>query len=140
MENKIERFIIAQEKDYQKALQEIKNGKKTSHWIWYIFPELKGLGKSKTSMYYGITNLQEAKDYYNNDYLRNHLIEICEQLLSIDKDIKEIFGYPDYLKVKSCITLFEIVAKEEMVFKKIMDKFYNGERDQITIQKLEENQ
>ena len=69
-----------------------------------------------------------------------NLIEICEQLLFIDKDIKEIFGYPDYLKVQSCITLFEIVAKEETVFKKIIDKFYKGERDKITIQRLEENQ
>ena len=139
MDNNIERFIIAQNRDYEKALQEIKNGKKTSHWIWYIFPQLKGLGNSTTSMYYGINNIEEAREYYNNDYLRNNLLEICNALLLLDNNIRNIFGYPDYLKVHSCVTLFEIVAKDEIVFKKIIDKFYNGKRDNNTINLLNNN-
>lgn len=139
MDNNIERFIIAQKKDYEKALQEIKNGKKTSHWIWYIFPQLKGLGNSTTSTYYGINNIEEAREYYNNDYLRNNLLEICNALLLLDNNIRNIFGYPDYLKVHSCVTLFEIVAKDEEVFKKIIDKFYNGKRDNNTINILNNN-
>ena len=139
MDNNIERFIIAQNRDYEKALQEIKNGKKTSHWIWYIFPQLKGLGNSTTSMYYGINNIEEAREYYNNDYLRNNLLEICNALLLLDNNIRNIFGYPDYLKVHSCVTLFEMVAKDEIVFKKIIDKFYNGKRDNNTINLLNNN-
>ena len=139
MDNNIERFIIAQKRDYEKALQEIKNGKKTSHWIWYIFPQLKGLGNSTTSMYYGINNIEEAREYYNNDYLRNNLLEICNALLLLDNNIRNIFGYPDYLKVHSCVTLFEMVAKDEIVFKKIIDKFYNGKRDNNTINLLNNN-
>ena len=139
MDNNIERFIIAQKRDYEKALQEIKNGKKTSHWIWYIFPQLKGLGNSTTSMYYGINNIEEAREYYNNDYLRNNLLEICNALLLLDNNIRNIFGYPDYLKVHSCVTLFEMVAKDEIIFKKIIDKFYNGKRDNNTINLLNNN-
>ena len=139
MDNNIERFINAQKRDYEKALQEIKNGKKTSHWIWYIFPQLKGLGNSTTSMYYGINNIEEAREYYNNDYLRNNLLEICNALLLLDNNIRNIFGYPDYLKVHSCVTLFEMVAKDEIIFKKIIDKFYNGKRDNNTINLLNNN-
>lgn len=136
METGINRFIKAQEKDYANALREIKNGKKTSHWIWYIFPQLQGLGRSSISNYYGIKDLAEAKEYMNNDYLKNNLLEICQKLLLLNNDIKDIFGYPDYLKVQSCLTLFEIVSPEESVFREVLNKFYNGEIDSNTINLL----
>lgn len=131
----LERFIEKQKIYYDKALAEIKNGYKSSHWIWFIFPQLKGLGNSNYSDYYGISNLEEAKEYYNNEYLKNNLIEISKSLLSIEnKNIKHILHYPDNLKIKSCMTLFEIVDPEQPVFKKVLDKYYSGNRDSKTIE------
>ena len=96
----LERFIEAQERDYESALKEIKNGKKETHWIWYIFPQLKGLGMSYYADYYGIENLEEAKAYFENEYLRNHLLEITDSLLSIPThNILEVVDSPDDLKL-----------------------------------------
>ncbi len=129
----LNRFIEAQNKDYDKALNEIKNGKKLTHWIWYIFPQLKELGFSNTSIYYGISSIEEAKEYLKNEYLNNHLIEITKALLSLENnDIEDVFGYPDNLKVKSCMTLFYYASNNE-IFKKVIDKFYNGEFDINTV-------
>lgn len=129
----LNRFIEAQNKNYNVALNEIKNGKKLTHWIWYIFPQLKELGFSNTSLYYGISSIEEAKEYLKNEYLNNHLIEITEALLNLEnKDIVEVLGYPDNLKVKSCMTLFYYASNNE-IFKKVIDKFYNGEFDINTI-------
>ena len=129
----LNRFIEAQNKDYDKALNEIKNGKKITHWIWYIFPQLKELGFSNTSIYYGISSIEEAKKNIKNEYLNNHLIEITKALLSLENnDIEDVFGYPDNLKVKSCMTLFYYASNNE-IFKKVIDKFYNGEFDINTV-------
>ena len=129
----LNRFIEAQNKNYNVALNEIKNGKKLTHWIWYIFPQLKELGFSNTSLYYGISSIEEAKEYLKNEYLNNHLIEITEALLNLEnKDIVEVLGYPDNLKVKSCMTLFYYASNNE-IFKKVIDKFYNGEFDINTV-------
>ena len=129
----LNRFIEAQNKDYDKALNEIKNGKKLTHWIWYIFPQLKELGFSNTSIYYGISSIEEAKENLKNEYLNNHLIEITKALLSLENnDIEDVFGYPDNLKVKSCMTLFYYASNNE-IFKKVIDKFYNGEFDINTV-------
>ena len=132
--NSLDRFIKAQEKSYKVALKEIKNGHKETHWIWYIFPELKGLGKSDTALYYGIIDLEEARSYLENDYLRSNLIEISEALLNLDNNITDILGYPDNLKVKSCMTLFYYANPNIKIFKKVLDKFYNGEFDNNTIE------
>ncbi len=132
--NSLDRFIKAQEKSYKVALKEIKNGHKETHWIWYIFPELKGLGKSDTALYYGIIDLEEARRYLENDYLRSNLIEISEALLNLDNNIIDILGYPDNLKVKSCMTLFYYANPNIKIFKKVLDKFYNGEFDNNTIE------
>ena len=130
----LERFIKAQKQDYEKALKEIKNGKKLTHWIWYIFPQIKGLGYSEISKYYGIDDLAEAKAYLQNEYLRNNLLEITEALLNLDSNNPtEILGYPDDLKVKSCMTLFNYADQNILIFKKIIDKYYNGEFDNKTI-------
>lgn len=130
----ISRFLNMQEKYYPAALQEIKNGCKTSHWIWYIFPQVKGLGKSYESEYYGIDGIEEAREYYNNKQLHDNLIEITDAVLA-HKDRKtayEIFGGIDSLKLKSCMTLFDMVEPES-VFSEVLEAFFNGKRDILTI-------
>ena len=130
----LDRFIKAQERDYNIALEEIKLGHKQSHWVWYIFPQLKGLGYSEMAQYYAIKNVEEAKAYVNNKYLYGNLIEICQELLKIpSNDILDIMGYPDNLKLCSSMTLFNIVKPDEDIFKKILNKYYDGKTDSKTI-------
>lgn len=136
MKSDLERFLKAQERDYATALNEIKKGRKTSHWIWYIFPQIAGLGFSSTSKYYSIKDKNEAIEYLNNKILRKRLIEICEVLLSLENnDATYVMGYPDDLKLKSSMTLFNEVSDID-IFKKVLDKFYNGEKDEMTISLL----
>ena len=133
--SELDRFIRAQEYNYSDALKEIKNGQKISHWMWYVFPQIKGLGKSDTAKWYAIKDLQEAKDYLNNEVLSNRLEQICKALLDLDcNDAYKIFGSPDDMKLKSSMTLFEIAAPENKIFKRVLDKYFNGERDQKTIE------
>ena len=133
----LDRFIKAQERDYPVALQEIKSGRKQSHWIWYIFPQIRGLGYSETAQYYSIEDVEEAKAYLNNKYLHNNLVEICQELLKLkSNDIVYIMGYPDNLKLCSSMTLFNAVAPDEEVFKKVLDKYYNGKLDIKTLEIL----
>ncbi len=135
----LERFIKAQKQDYERALKEIKNCKKLTHWIWYIFPQIRGLGYSEISYYYGIDDLEEAKAYLQNEYLRNNLLEITTALLNLDSNNPtEILGYPDDLKVKSCMTLFNYADESILIFKKVIDKYYNGEFDNKTIALIKE--
>lgn len=135
----IDRFIKMQELYYEVALSEIKDGYKRTHWIWYIFPQLKGLGQSYNSEYYGLDSVDEVIEYMKNPYLRNNMIEICNELYKLDDSIENIFGYPDYLKLNSCMTLFEYSIPEEKIFGKIIYKFYNGKRDSVTLEMLESN-
>ena len=136
--NDLNRFIEAQERDYEIALREIKEGHKRSHWIWYIFPQLDSLGHSYMSKYYGIKDENEAKEYINNEYLKNHLLEISNELLKLkNKNISDIMGYPDDLKLKSCMTLFDYVSSYD-VFDKVLSKYYNGLRDEVTLNILKE--
>lgn len=131
------RFLDAQEKTYNQALQEIKNGYKETHWIWFIFPQLLGLGESYAATYYGIKNLEEAEMYLDNDILRNRLIEITEALLNVNGlTIEQIVGYPDNLKIQSCMTLFNAVDPSFEVFKEVLDKYYDGLEDEATIRML----
>ena len=130
----LERFIKAQERDYDMALKEIRIGHKYNHWMWYIFPQLEGLGGSEMSYFYSIKSLEEARCYLDNEILRGHLMEISEALLKLDSnDILDILGYPDNLKLKSCMTLFLCVEPENVVFKKVLEKFYNGKEDSNTL-------
>ena len=132
--SELDRFIRAQEYNYSDALKEIKNGQKISHWMWYVFPQIKGLGKSDTAKWYAIKDLQEAKDYLNNEVLSNRLEQICKALLELDcNDAYKIFGSPDDMKLKSSMTLFEIAAPENKILKNVLDKYFNGERDQKTV-------
>ena len=136
-EYNLKRFLDAQERDYSTALQEIKNGKKCSHWMWYIFPQIGGLGLSPTAQYYAIANIQEAKESMRNLVLKAHMLEMCAVLLQLDnKDATKIFGYPDNLKLKSSMTLFALAKPECEVFQKVLDKYFQGERDQRTIEIL----
>lgn len=133
----LDRFLKAQERDYETALSEIRSGRKRSHWIWYIFPQVKGLGFSSTSEFYGIDGLDEAKAYLENAVLQEHLVEISKALLSLgSSDAGEVMGYPDDLKLRSSMTLFSEAAPEQEVFRKVLDKFYGGEKDRKTLEIL----
>lgn len=143
MKYDLKRFIIAQDMDYEKALQEIKNGQKETHWMWYIFPQISGLGLSYMTKIYELENLDEAIFYFENDLLRNRLIEISTALLEHkDKNIEEFMEFPDHLKLCSCMTLFEIVVtklnqlEKYDIFTKVLECFYNGKRDINTINLL----
>jgi uncharacterized protein (DUF1810 family) len=132
----LQRFIEAQNDSYDQALKEIRNGRKLTHWIWYIFPQMKGLGFSYNSEYYGITSLQEARDYLENELLRKRLFEITESLLMHKgKDIESIMGDIDALKLKSSMTLFDAVQPGS-VFGEVLDEFYGGERCRRTLEKI----
>lgn len=137
MSNKynLERFLSAQEQSFDIALKEIKNGKKVSHWMWYIFPQIQGLGFSEISRYYSIIDLQESKLYLNHNILGNRLIKVSEILLTIEgKTANNIFAYPDDLKLKSCMTLFKYISPENSIFHKILDKYFNKEDDYKTLE------
>lgn len=137
MEYDLNRFIEAQKDDYEIALEEVREGYKRSHWMWYIFPQLRGLGSSSTAEYYGIDGIEEAKAYLNNDYLKNHLLEISKALLDLESDdIEYILGYPDNLKLKSCMTLFNNVDGTESVYSEVLNKYFDGEKDEVTLRLL----
>lgn len=129
----LERFIEAHEEDYTRALKEIQNGRKLTHWMWYIFPQITGLGMSETAQYYEIKSLEEARAYMDNEILGTHLIEITNSLLELNTNNPiEIFGDIDSLKLKSSMTLFDYVSNNE-VFSKVIDKYFSGLKDQATI-------
>ena len=132
----LQRFHKAQKFDYPVALGEIKNGRKESHWMWYIFPQLKELGYSSTAKYYGLTK-DEAKAYINDEILKSRLIEISQALLELtSSNATEILGYPDDLKLKSCMTLFSEIAPEVEVFDQVLQKFFSGKKDDKTLKLL----
>lgn len=129
----LDRFIKAQENNYLVALKEIKNGRKQSHWMWYIFPQIKGLGMSETSRYYGIDGEEEAKAYLDNEILGSRLREITSELLKLNIDNPvDIFGTIDTMKLKSSMTLFDYVS-DDKIFSQVLNKYYNGEIDEKTI-------
>lgn len=137
MNYELSRFMKAHQSDYQRALTEIKNGKKVSHWMWYIFPQMKGLGHSSMSEYYGIRDLDEARAYLADPVLGKHLIEICEALLSLDtEDATEVMGQPDDRKLKSSMTLFDAATESLDVFQMVLDKYYHGKKDYRTLKML----
>ena len=124
----LERFINAQENSYQIALKEIQDGKKCSHWMWFIFPQIDGLGLSSISKEYSIKNKQEAIDYLNHNILGKRLIEITNALMKLEnKSARSILGYPDDLKLKSSMTLFKIISSDNEIFSDVLGKYFNGE-------------
>jgi uncharacterized protein (DUF1810 family) len=134
MDFDLERFKSAQKYDYEIALREIRNGRKTSHWMWYIFPQAKGLGFSSMSDYYGISCIEEACAYLADPQLGPRLLEISEVLMQLEnKNAVEIFGYPDVMKLCSCMTLFAEVSGENSVFQRVLDAYYHGRKDDRTL-------
>ena len=139
MNNDLERFMIAQQTYYRIALQEIKSGRKRSHWMWFIFPQIAGLGYSETARYYAIKDMAEAKAYMEDYTLSSNLIEISQALLDVDSDdATAVMGWPDDLKLKSSMTLFALAKPECEVFQKVLEKFFHGEKDQKTIEILQD--
>ena len=138
MNNKynLERFIDAQNEFYEIALKEIKNGKKETHWMWFIFPQLKYLGNSEMSLYYGISNKEEAILYLKNVILRNRLINISKELYKLNDNNNNIMGPIDSLKLNLSMTLFKYIEPDIEIFSNIIEKFYDGEEDQKTLRML----
>ena len=133
----MKRFIEAQERDYEYALAEIRAGRKTNHWIWYIFPQVQGLGYSYNSKYYAIKDINEARQYLQDEILGARLREITSALLAVqNRSALEILGHTDALKVKSCMTLFDHVCPND-IFEQVLTKYYNSERCTRTLEALQ---
>ena len=132
--NSLDRFIKAQELAYPIALREIKNGRKRSRWMWYMFPQLRGLGKSSMAHAYGIEGLDEAKAYLAHPVMSERLYKLCGELLKHkDKTALEIFGNIDEMKLKSSMTLFALTSEDYTIFDEVLESFFGGEMDEITV-------
>ena len=133
----ITRFIKAQERTHASALRELKTGYKSSHWSWWEIPQIIGLGITSTSREYAIKDMEEAKEYLRDDTLRMHLLELCDALLSLDtNDAEDVMGYPDDLKLRSCMTLFREADPGCETFQAVLDKFFDGQPDEKTLRIL----
>jgi len=136
----LERFVEAQKGFYDKAIDELRAGRKRTHWIWFIFPQIEGLGRSPTAIHYAISGRDEASAYADHPLLGHRLIECTEAALAIEgSDATTVFGHPDDLKFRSSMTLFEAATDNELfgpLFSKALEKFYDGERDDKTLERL----
>jgi uncharacterized protein (DUF1810 family) len=130
----LQKFLDAQQSAYDAALTEIKNGRKRGHWMWYIFPQIKGLGLSNTANYFAIENLDQAKRYLEHPVLGKRLVEISGAMLAVErKSAYQILGSPDDLKLRSSMTLFSLLPKTDPVFRAVLDKYYEGKADWRTL-------
>lgn len=130
----LNRFVLAQEGLYDDALSEVAQGRKRSHWMWFVFPQLCGLGRTSTAQFYGISGREEARAYLAHPVLGPRLTAICEAALAVEnRSATDIFGTPDNLKLRSCATLFAQISEEGSVFHRILDKYYGGEPDARTL-------
>lgn len=131
------RFVAAQQGVYERIVDELRSGRKKSHWMWYIFPQIDGLGRSETARHYAIKSFDEARAYLAHPLLGVRLVECCETILAVrDKSASEIFGFPDDMKLKSCLTLFAAAAEGSSVFSRVLDKYFDGKPDRRTIDLL----
>lgn len=136
----LDRFLEAQRETYGNALREIRAGSKQTHWMWFIFPQLRGLGFTDYNIFYGIENLQEASQYFNHPILGRRLEEITQALLKIEnKTALEILGRADERKLRSCMTLFNLLPDSPKCFREVLDKYYHGEQDEKTQQIIKES-
>jgi uncharacterized protein (DUF1810 family) len=139
-ESKLADFVAAQDVVYNQVLSELKAGRKRTHWIWFIFPQMIGLGFSAMSQRFGIASKSEAKEYLKHDVLGPRLRECTQLLLDLpSRNIDDILGYPDDLKFRSSMTLFAVVAPEETIFEQALKKFFVGKRDAATIKLLQDS-
>jgi len=130
----LQRFVAAQEKVYFRVVKELRNGRKDSHWIWYIFPQIDGLGTSSTTKRYSIKSIAEAKAYLDHDVLGPRLCECVNLVLAVEgKSISKIMGYPDDLKLCSSMTLFSQVS-DNPIFVQVLDKYFSGKGDERTLE------
>ena len=135
----LERFLYVQNRTHEQVVEEIRNCKKISHWMWYTFPQIQGLGESDYSVFYAIDDLEEAKRYLEHNILGARLKKLSNELLKLEtNNPEEIFGKLDSLKLKSSMTLFDYIDKND-VFEYVLEKFYGGEKDEKTIQILEKS-
>lgn len=133
-EDDLKRFMQAQEANYEIALSEIRRGRKQSHWMWYIFPQIAGLGFSETSKFYAIKDINEAEEFFNHPILGSRLVLICDELLKLEcNNANNIFGSPDDLKLRSSMTLFSSLHNSNPVFEAVLEKFFNGRKDEKTL-------
>lgn len=133
----MDRFIEAQEGLYDDALAEIRNGRKTTHWMWFIFPQIEGLGSSVMAVRYAIENREEATAYLAHPVLGPRLLGISSALMQLENlSAHEIFGSPDEMKLKSCCTLFAAVSPPGSVFEKVLDRYFQGEKCERTMARL----
>lgn len=129
----IERFYDVHRIYFEDALKEIQSGRKQTHWMWYIFPQLKILGRSYKAVYFGMENAEETRLFYNDNYLGGNLKKICRALLECDSsNAYEVMGSPDNLKLCSSMTLFYLATKDEL-FADVLNKFYGGKQDELTV-------
>ena len=133
----LNRFVQAQEGDYEQAMSEIRSGRKRSHWMWYIFPQYDGLGSSATSRQYSIKSLAEARAYLDHPVLGPRLLQCAQAAVGVEaQSASEVFGSPDDMKLRSCATLFAYVSPARSVFERLLDKYFRGERDDTTLRLL----
>lgn len=132
--HELSRFVQAQQEDYRRALAELQNGAKRSHWMWYIFPQYDGLGFSSMAKRYAIKSVEEAKEYLAHPILGPRLRECVDAILKVEgRTASQIFGFPDDMKLRSSLTLFAAVSEPRSIFEKALDKYYRGERDDKTL-------
>ncbi len=130
----LQRFVAAQEGVYERALEEVRRGRKTSHWMWFIFPQLYGLGMSAMSQRYAIRSLDEARAYLAHPVLGPRLIEIATAAWQVEgRSAHEIFGSPDDMKLHACATLFALVSPPDSIFHRLLDKYYQGQPHRKTL-------
>jgi uncharacterized protein (DUF1810 family) len=131
------RFVEAQEHDYEQAVAEIRSGQKQSHWMWYIFPQIHGLGSSATSQHYAIKSVGEAEAYLQHPILGPRLLESARLTLALEgRTASAVFGAPDDMKLRSSATLFAAVSPPGSLFEQLLVKYFNGERDERTLERL----
>lgn len=135
----LQRFLAAQQESYDRALMEIKHGEKRSHWMWFIFPQFEGLGHSSTARKYAIKSRGEAEAYLAHPVLGERLLVCCEALMAVEgRTAYQVFGYPDDLKLRSCVTLFAEISPPGSVFARVIDRYYDGAEDGATLRLLED--
>jgi len=133
----LNRFVEAQEPGYERVVSELSGGRKQSHWMWFIFPQLRGLGYSEMAAYYGISSSKEARAYVEHPVLGPRLLECTRLVNAVEgRTASDIFGFPDDLKFRSSMTLFAAAAPDEQVFQQALDKYFDSQGDSVTLQRL----
>ena len=134
----LSRFLKGQDRVYDRVLSELRSGRKRTHWMWFVVPQIEGLGYSSTTQYYSIKSKEEARQYLNHPLLGKRLRECAESILALEGlSASSIFGYPDDLKLKSSMTLFTSVAEPQSVFSRVLEKYFQGNRDERTLALLD---